>query len=90
MAFSVEGRYPFLDHELIELCLSFAPKTLYEKGWTKWPIRNGLAGKLPEKIRTRRTKLGFETPQDEWLNGVLRPALENWLNQDRSIYPLID
>ena len=27
MAFSVEGRYPFLDHELIELCLSFAPQT---------------------------------------------------------------
>ena len=23
MAFSVEGRYPFLDHQLIELCLSF-------------------------------------------------------------------
>ena len=29
MAFAVEGRYPFLDHQLIELALSFAPDLLY-------------------------------------------------------------
>jgi asparagine synthase (glutamine-hydrolysing) len=34
MAFSIDGRYPFLDHELIELCLSFAPEILYHRGWT--------------------------------------------------------
>lgn len=90
MAFSVEGRYPFLDHDLIELCLSFSPETLYWNGWTKWPIRIGLSNRLPEKILKRRTKFGFETPQNEWINNALRPTLENWLKQDRPIHALVD
>lgn len=90
MAFSVEGRYPFLDHELIELCLSFAPQTLYHHGWTKWPLRLGLRDNLPKEIRYRRTKFGFEVPQDKWLCGPLRAELENWLRQDRLIWEYIE
>jgi asparagine synthase (glutamine-hydrolysing) len=82
MAFSVEGRYPFLDHELIELSLSFASRTLYSRGWTKWPLRLGLRDVLPSKILHRRTKFGFEVPQDKWLCGPLRPKLERWLERD--------
>jgi asparagine synthase (glutamine-hydrolysing) len=90
MAFSVEGRYPFLDHELIELCLSFAPRTLYHYGWTKWPLRLGLRSNLPKEIRYRRTKFGFEVPQDKWLCGPLRSELENWLKQDRLIWEYVE
>ncbi|HKD38422.1 MAG TPA: asparagine synthase (glutamine-hydrolyzing) [Pirellulales bacterium] len=90
MAFSVEGRYPFLDHELIELALSFAPETLYSHGWIKEPLRRGLAGMLPEAILRRRTKSGFETPQSDWLRGQLRPTLEEWLNADAPIWQLTD
>jgi asparagine synthase (glutamine-hydrolysing) len=90
MAFSVEGRYPFLDHELIELCLSFAPQTLYHRGWTKWPLRAGLSHILPDKIRKRQTKFGFEVPQDKWLCGPLRPKLEHWLRQDRPLWDYIE
>jgi asparagine synthase (glutamine-hydrolysing) len=86
MAFSVEGRYPFLDHELIELCLQFQPRILYNRGWTKCPLRNGLSGLLPSPLRHRRSKFGFETPQDDWLCGPLRPAIENWLEADRPIW----
>ncbi len=90
MAFSVEGRYPFLDHELIELCLSFAPQTLYHFGWTKWPLRLGLWNTLPGKILHRRTKFGFEVPQDKWLCGPLRPTLECWLRQDRPLWEYVE
>jgi asparagine synthase (glutamine-hydrolysing) len=90
MAFGVEGRYPFLDHELIELCLSFSPEALYWNGWVKWPIRTGLAAKLPPKILKRRTKIGFEAPQDDWLCNALRPTFENWLRQDRPVHALVD
>lgn len=86
MAFSVEGRYPLLDHELIELCLSFAPQALYKRGWTKQPIRLGLKNELPRKILHRRSKFGFEAPQDKWLCGALRPVLENWLASDRPVW----
>lgn len=90
MAFSIEGRYPFLDHELIELCLSFAPETLYFRGWTKWPLRLGLQKALPEKVARRRSKFGFWVPQDLWLCGHLRPALTQWLDSDRPLWNWID
>ncbi len=90
MAFSIESRYPFLDHELIELCLSFAPRTLYRHGWTKYPLRLGLRNHLPSKIRNRRSKFGFEIPQDEWLCGALRPELESWLRSDRPVWDYVD
>lgn len=90
MAFSIEGRYPFLDHELIELCLSFAPHTLQQDGWTKLPLRLGLQKTLPKKILYRRTKLGFAVPQDKWLCGPLRPALEGWLKQDRPLWEYVE
>jgi asparagine synthase (glutamine-hydrolysing) len=89
MAFSVEGRYPMLDHELIELCLSFAPHTLYNLGWTKYPLRLGLKHKLPPKVLYRHSKLGFETPQDRWLCGPLQPALESWLRSDRPAWQYV-
>ena len=90
MAFSVEGRYPFLDHELIELCLSFAPSTLYHHGWTKWPLRVGLGHVLPRQIRMRKTKFGFEVPQDTWLCGPLLPTLQQWLKQDRPLWEYVE
>jgi asparagine synthase (glutamine-hydrolysing) len=86
MAFSVEGRYPFLDHELIELCLSFAPSTLYDAGWNKMPLRSGLAALLPVEIAKRRTKSGFETPQTDWLKGSLKPLISKWLGGERRIW----
>lgn len=90
MAFSIEGRYPFLDHELIELCLSFASHVLYKNGWTKWPLRLGLGKVLPPALVSRRTKLGFEVPQDRWLRGPLRPGLERWLACDRPVWDHVE
>jgi asparagine synthase (glutamine-hydrolysing) len=90
MAFSVEGRYPLLDHELIELCLTFAPRSLYHSGWTKWPMRIGLKDVLPSEIRHRRTKFGFEIPQDRWLCGPLRSTLEEWLQRERPVWEYVE
>jgi len=89
MAFSVEGRYPFLDHELIDLCLSFAPSSLYHDGWSKWPLRLGLRKLLPQRIAKRREKFGFETPQEDWLRGALRPVLERWIKKDQPVWALL-
>ena len=90
MAFSIEGRYPYLDHELIELCLSFAPETLYSQGWTKYPLSLGLKDHLPKKILRRRSKFGFEVPQDRWLCGALRPELKKWLKRDRPVWDYVE
>ncbi|MFT3837799.1 MAG: asparagine synthase (glutamine-hydrolyzing) [Myxococcaceae bacterium] len=90
MAFSVEGRYPFLDHELIETSLSFDPKVLYRGGWVKEPLREAMTGKLPDEIVRRRTKLGFETPQLRWLSGPLRQPLEQFLAGKGPIWAQLD
>jgi asparagine synthase (glutamine-hydrolysing) len=90
MAFSVEGRYPFLDHTLIELCLSFAPGVLYDRGWTKEPLRRGLDGLLPASILRRRSKIGFETPQNRWLVGPLAPLVDSVVAGDSPVWQYTD
>jgi asparagine synthase (glutamine-hydrolysing) len=90
MAFSVEGRYPFLDHTVIELCLSFAPGVLYNRGWTKEPLRRGLEGLLPPGILRRRSKIGFETPQARWLAGPLAPLVDEVVGGDSPAWRFTD
>ncbi len=79
MAFSVEGRYPFLDHEVIELSLSFTVEALCSKGWTKEPLRRGMNDQIPRSILRRREKVGFEAPINRWLTGPLLPQLTECL-----------
>lgn len=68
MAFSVESRVPFLDYQLVEAIFSMPFGYKIRNGITKAVLRDGLKGILPEKIRTRYSKLGFVTPEDQWIN----------------------
>ena len=90
MAFAVEGRYPFLDHRLIEICLSFEPSSLYWRGWTKEPLRRGLRDLIPESIARRRTKVGFETPAQAWMRTPLQAVIQEHLDQPGLVGSLID
>lgn len=90
MAFSVEGRYPFLDHEMIELCLAFDPDVMYRGGWTKMPLRLGLSKLLPGEIAKRRSKLGYAVPQKEWIYRDLSPMLGRWIREDRPVFDLVE
>lgn len=67
MAHSIESRLPFLDYRLVEFSLRCAPQLKLRDGWSKWLLRNALVGTLPDKIRLRTTKLGFNTPESTWL-----------------------
>jgi len=89
MSFSVEGRYPFLDHKVIELGLSFQPEVLYSRGWTKWPLRNAFRQCLPKGIVCRRSKFGFETPQLAWMVGPLKPSIEAWLGDESPVWEFV-
>lgn len=90
MASSVEGRYPFLDHRVIETVLSFEPSLLYRSGWVKEPLREGFVDLLPRRVVRRRSKFGFETPQQRWLREELRPALESTLAGDSPVWEVLD
>jgi asparagine synthase (glutamine-hydrolysing) len=73
MAHSVESRLPFLDYRLVEFLLRCPTSLKLRDGWSKWLLRNALREALPSKIRLRRTKLGFHTPETKWI----RLGLEN-------------
>ncbi|WP_414691815.1 asparagine synthase (glutamine-hydrolyzing) [Noviherbaspirillum sp.] len=84
MAHSVESRVPFLDHSLVEFVLGLPDEYKLSDGMTKQVLREGMRGVLPEKIRTRTDKMGFETPEEVWMRktapdvfrGKIRHAIE--------------
>ncbi len=67
MAFSVEARVPFIDHRLVEFAFAGGAPWRIQKGWTKWILRQAMEGMAPDSIIWRKSKIGFETPEDEWL-----------------------
>jgi asparagine synthase (glutamine-hydrolysing) len=71
MGASVEGRVPFLDHELVEYAFSL-PKDVKIRGMVgKWVIKQIALKYLPEAVVLRR-KIGFRLPLTEWFRGELR------------------
>lgn len=66
MFFSIEARVPFLDHRLVERLLAMPGESHIKKGVTKAFLREAMEGTLPEKIRNRKDKVGFVTPQSQW------------------------
>lgn len=64
MHFSLETRFPFLDHNLVEKTL--ASGITIKNGWTKYLLRESMKEILHEKIRLRVDKMGFETPEKKW------------------------
>ncbi|MEM3047272.1 MAG: asparagine synthase (glutamine-hydrolyzing), partial [Candidatus Bathyarchaeia archaeon] len=67
MAFSIEARVPFLDYRLVEYVYSLPLDQRLRGGWTKRILREAMRGVLPERIRLRRSKVGFETPEAKWM-----------------------
>ncbi len=92
MWFSIESRVPFLDHRLVEHTLSLPDHWIIRHGLSKYILREAMHGLLPEAIRTRRDKIGFGTPENDWLRRpawieLTREALNSGFYRD---YPIID
>lgn len=67
MAHGVEARVPFLDHRLVAFTLGLQDGHKLAGGITKRVLRQAMAGVLPEPVRQRRDKLGFATPEAQWM-----------------------
>ena len=82
MANSVEGRYPFLDHRIIEFCASLPPDFKLKGLKEKVLLKEMMKGKLPEEILNRPKQayrapilssfLGEEAP--EFVMEILSPS----------------
>lgn len=72
MAFSRETRFPFLDHDLVDWCVSLPDRAFVHDGWQKYVLRKATDGLLPRQIQWRADKVGYAAPLDLWLRGPLR------------------
>lgn len=80
MGHSIESRVPFLDYRLVEFTLGLPDEFKLSGGVTKRVLRQGLSGILPNTIRTRMDKLGFDTPEETWLRKTAPDLFRKKLN----------
>lgn len=79
MAFSIEARVPFLDCLLVEYTAALPLSQKIRGGITKYVLRRAVRGLIPEKIRCRRDKMGFVTPEEVWMKTELAPFVQDLL-----------
>jgi asparagine synthase (glutamine-hydrolysing) len=82
MAFSVESRTPYLDFRLVEYLACLPLSLKIRNGWTKYILRQAMKGIIPEKVRLRKDKLAFDTPQDFWIRNEWRDAFIRAFSSD--------
>jgi asparagine synthase (glutamine-hydrolysing) len=67
MAHSIEVRLPFMDHRLVSAVMRIAGTRKLDGFWNKVLLRESMRGKIPESVRTRPDKMGFATPDADWI-----------------------
>ena len=78
MAFSLEARVPYLDHELYGWCARLDPALKVNGRATKFILKALAERFLPLDI-VHRKKQGFMMPLERWLANELRPDIESAL-----------
>ncbi|HEY8675799.1 MAG TPA: asparagine synthase (glutamine-hydrolyzing) [Candidatus Dormibacteraeota bacterium] len=89
MAFSIEARVPFLDHELVEFIFKLPIDQKIDGGWNRAVYRRAMRGRIPEKNRLRRTKIGFTNPEVTWIRGRsarMRAIFDSPTCRERGLY----
>ena len=91
MAHSIESRVPFLTTELADFVLSLPEDYIIsEDATTKAVFRQAMRGVVPDAILDRRDKIGFATPETNWMR-VLRPWISRVLQSERvKTIPAVD
>lgn len=75
MSQSLEGRFPFLDHDLLKYVSQLPTEYKIRDGITKWILKEIMLPKLPEKI-VNRPKMGFTVPVDLLLQKMKDKVLD--------------
>lgn len=82
MAYSVEGRVPFLDHEIVELMISLPSEVRTLNGDRKGMLKEIGKKILPSSMYSL-PKMGFNSPVNEWMNGKLGELVSFALSPQR-------
>jgi asparagine synthase (glutamine-hydrolysing) len=79
MAVSLEARVPYLDTDMVELAFQVPERFKVKNRRTKLLLKKVAARRVPREC-VYRPKEGFSIPMKTWLNGPLRPLLEELLD----------
>lgn len=90
MRFSLEGRVPFLDKEVVKYLFSLSDDAIIKDGWNKRILREATRGLLPEMINRRRNKIGFTTPEHEWFMRLKNRFYSIFLSESFASRPYFD
>ena len=83
MAHSIESRLPFLDYRLVEYMFSLPDDLKIRNGLGKYIQRRALTGLIPETVRARTEKVGFNAPSEKWFRGRLRDQTYGIIQESR-------
>lgn len=90
MAYSIEARLPFLDYQLVEAVYSMPLEHKIKDGITKRVMREALRDIMPRKISERYSKLGFVTPEDQWIKDNREAIREEVMRSCKILGPFVD
>lgn len=70
---SVEIRMPFMDYRLVCYVFSLSASSKFGYGYTKRLIRDAVQPFMPDEVTYRKSKIGFNSPILDWMQGELKP-----------------
>ena len=76
----VEIRMPFMDHRIISYVFALPWTSKMGEGYTKKLIRDAVAPFMPAEVAYRKTKIGFNSPIVDWMQGPLKEWFEDTVN----------
>ena len=80
MANAFEVRFPFLDHQVVELMGQGSARDRIRNGQTKILLRKLMQDRLPPEIMAK-PKLGLNPPMGIWIKTALAPLLADYLSE---------
>jgi asparagine synthase (glutamine-hydrolysing) len=87
MAHGLESRVPLLDHPLVEMAATVPADVKFPGGQLKHLLKTAFADSIPSTVLTRRDKMGFPVPLNEWMSGeaavFMRDIFENIKHAER-------
>lgn len=67
MSSSIIQRVPFFDNDLVQFLFSVPSEYKFRRGRNKYLLREAGRKYLPDIVRTRISKRGLETPENDWM-----------------------
>jgi asparagine synthase (glutamine-hydrolysing) len=90
MRFSVEGRVPFLDPDLLRLLWGLDDSAIISGGRNKRALRDATVRLVPPLVRRRRDKIGFTTPEEAWFDRMKNFVYEVFSSESFGARPYFD